>query len=814
MDHIRQDIRYTLRQLVRRPGFTFIVVMTLALGIGVSTTMFSVVNGILLDPLPYPDSERLVYVGSTFSDPTPARITAPEFLVLHNQTHIFEKYAAIYSSTVDVLLGEQPEIFQTARVTEEYCEIFGVSPALGRIFSDEDFRPDASPVGLLSFRAWQQYWGGDSEVLGTVITTSGDPPTPYRQGMVSPTIIGVMPASMDDHSDLWIPLRLSESAFWAQDWQYQNVILTSVGRLRLENNLAEAQTEVAAVASRLASEYPQHYSGQYFEGRSLGMIGLLERTVGNFTARILLLFTGALFLLVIANINVSGLFLSRALERRREIAIRAAVGGGRSRIFQLLVTDTIILSFLGGCAGFALAVGCLEAFSYLAPANLPRLNNVSPDIRVVLFALIVALASGLIIGMVTLPSRADRTLTTFLRETVRTGYSRGTARLRGFLVTAQITLAVVLLIGAGLLSTSFARLRQADPGIEVEGLLVMPIRIPASYTTDEEQTAFLVDLVRRLDAIPGVESASWAPDPPMYGRNFITSIQTEETFDEERSLRIGTHPVGPDYFATMGIEILRGRGIRWEDNATSMATIVVDEVAAERLWPSQDPIGKRVFLSSQWRTIVGVVGRIRQQTLSDANEPELYVPAVQLPFYPPPVRIIIRCPAIPPEEVMAAMRAAVWEVDRTVPVPIIETMDDRISVHTQSPRFMAVLNLVFSFSALILTMVGIYGLISYWVRSRTREIGLRKALGARSNQVIWEIARHALLLFSMGLIAGLGCAAASSQLLDSLLFAVPARDLPTFGMAAGGIVAIALLACIIPAVRITRINPMATIREE
>jgi putative ABC transport system permease protein len=815
-DGLRQDLRVSWRQYRKRPGFAVIAVVTLALGIGASTTLFSVVNGVLLDPLPYPHSERLVYVGSTRPGRGPGGTTAPEFGALKGETRTLERYAAYFRSNVGILLQDRPEQVTAVGASEDYVAVFGASPVLGRSFSEEDFRPGAPPVALLSHGAWQRYWGGDPEVIGTVLSTTGRAPVGLP-AIGAPTVIGVMPPSMDDRGDLWVPFRLTDAGAWGHLWQWRwrNFVLGSVGRLRPGSSLADVQAEVSVLASRLASEHPEHYSGRSMNGRSLGAVYLLDRMVGGYRTRILLLFTGALVLLAISVTSLTGLFLARALDRRREFAVRIALGGGRRRIFRSLVTETVSFSLLGGGVGFAIAVACLEGLRVLAPAEYPRLDNLSPDVTVVLFALAVAVASGLVCALASLPSRSGGALDAFLRETDRTGSGRGTVGLRGVLVSAQVSLAVILLVGAGLLSASLARLRQVDPGMDLEGLLAMQVIIPASYEASEAQYAFFSEVVRRIEAVPGVVSASWTPDPPMYRRNISDHVRTDDMMDaEQEGLRVGIHPVGPEFLSTMGIPLLRGRGITWSDDATGTLVTVVDELTAERLWPGQDPLGKRLAMGEgPWCVVVGVAGRVHQLALSEDPVPEIYRPSSQHPFFPSPVGVVVRV-GIPVADVAPALRAAVWEVDRTTVIRSISTVEGQISADLRSPRLFAVLSAWFSLSALVLTLAAIFGLMSYWVTVRTKEVGLRMALGARPGQVLWAVQRQSMRWVLLGLAGGLAVSAAASRVLNTLLFGVSPLDPSVFAGVGVGLGLAAILASMIPALQATRVDPANVLRSE
>lgn len=812
-DELRQDLRVSWRQYVKRPGFAAMAVLILGLGIGASTTMFSVVNGVLLDPLPYPDSDRLVYVGTSAGGRQFWSTTAPEFSHLRNRSRSLERFAAYRQVTLDIQLPDGPERFTVADVTEDYFDIFGIDPAIGRVFAEEEYRADAPRVALLSHAVWMRHWGGAPDIVGTVIT--GRRRREAEHEVV--TVVGVMPRDFQSSADLWIPVDL-QSAEWQPEIGFGRFVFTAIGRLRPGSRVEDLQGEATAASADLAVEYPMFHSGRFNEGRTLSVTPLLDQVVGGYRSSILILFGAAVVLMTIALTNLTGLLLARALQQRQETAMRLVLGAGRGRIFRLLSTETTILSLLGGGLGLALSLVGVRLLQALGPADLPRLENLTPDLRVVAFSVVIALVSGLLCAAASMPSTTRTGISPLIRGATQVGGLRGTARIRGFLVTAQVALAVVLLVSAGLLAKSLFRLQDVDPGIEVEGLIVMPIQLtgPRYYAEDsgaEEYVFFFREVAQRMAEIPGVVSASWVPDPPIYGRNMIGPVWTEEMVGEDTPPLPGIHPVGPNYFDVMGIPVIAGRGITWADDEAAVAIAVVDRIAAEQLWPSQDPLGKRLEIWDSWFTVVGVVGNIRHRGLSGEAEPEVYISALQKAVQNSTQRIVIRSPA-PREALAPHLREAVWEVDPTVPVPSIETMEGRVSVVLREPRFYVFLMGAFSLIALVLTLAGIYGLMSYWVNTRTPEVGLRMALGARSDQVVWAVSRQALLLLLAGLTVGLGLAAASTRLLEALLFAVSALDLPTFGMVAGGVGVIALLACLVPAARATRIDPTTALRGE
>jgi len=807
LDGLRSDLRVSLRQFRRRPGFSALAVLTLGLGIGASTTLYSVVNGVLLDPLPYPDSDQLVYIATSRRQGVTSRTTAPEFIALHRQTRTLESYTAYQDITLNTNLGSYPEQFTASEVTEDYFDVFGLRPVLGRAFYETDYSAEAQPVMIVSHRVWQHYYSQDPAILGTVIAASRR----NSDEAISYSVVGIMPPSFQSSADFWIPIRLAGTHWEHNEWRFGSFAFTSVGRLRPGLHLEDIQAEAARVAADLKAENPRQFTG-FYEGRHLVAFSLLDRMVTGYRSSILLLFGATIVLLVIAVANLTGFLLARVLNRRPEISIRSMLGAGHARILRLLLTETSFLSFLGGVTGLTIAMAGVRVVQVLAPSNLPRLDNLTPDIRVAVFAVSIALVSGLLSSLVPFFSITRNRSVSSLQSGNRSSDPKRTLRLRGILVSVQTALAVVLLVGGGLLANSFMRLRQVDPGCEVENLLVMPLQLPGSYDTDEKYSAFFREVVERIRSLPGVESASWIPNPPLYGQNMSSPARTEE-MGEEEAPHIGIHPVGPDYFETMGITVIHGRGITRTDNAANPPVAIIDELLAEEFWPSTNPIGQRLHTRETWFTVVGVTGRIHQSSLGQEIHPEIYISSLQHTVRFSLMRVVIRS-AIPPENLSSSLRAAVWEVDPTLPVPTIETMKDRVSADLRDPRFYTFLFSAFSFTAVILTLAGIYALMLFLVTGRTREIGIRMALGAERGHVLWTVSRQCLGLIVVGSLIGLAAATATSRLLSGLLFGITPLDLPTYAGVAVILGLTATIACLLPTRRALRLDPMTVLRGE
>ncbi|UCG86415.1 MAG: ABC transporter permease, partial [Gemmatimonadota bacterium] len=582
LDGLGQDVRISCHTCLRRPGFTALAVLTLGLGIGSSTTLFCVINGVLLRPLPYEESSSLVYVGTYRQDPTRLRgITPPEFLALRNTTRTLEGFAASHYMALDVVGGAQPVRLSASAVTDGFFRVLRARPILGRTFAPADHYPGSDKVVVLSHRIWHQQWGGDPGVVGITVTARDN----RTEQFSSYTIVGVMPsgfrhpAAIENRysrlppTDLWIPLRL-EGTPAADRWS--SFSLRTVGRLKPGIQLQQTRAEATALATSLAEEHPTHYSGRWHEGRSIGVVSLMERTVADLRGPLVVLLGATALVLVIATANVTGLLLARVLDQTREIAVRSALGAGRGRIVRQIVTETLLLSVLGcGVAVFFAGVG-KRAFQLFAPLDFPRLATLSIDPRVVAFAGAVAILAGVLCGAVPALLITRSASDSFLRTGSGVGQRRTTARLRSTLVTVELALAVVLLIGAGLLANSYLRLSKVDPGIDAPGLLLAPIRLNRqSYNSAEKRSQFFLEVTRRLRSVPGVAAASWITDPPMTIGNWSTLVFVDGVETVEDAPQILTHPVGPDYFETMGMPVLSGRGIIQRDGVAGTPVVVV-----------------------------------------------------------------------------------------------------------------------------------------------------------------------------------------------------------------------------------------------
>lgn len=813
VDDLRQDLRLSLRTLVRRPRFSALAILTLGLGVGACVTLSSVVSSVLLKPLPFPESSRLVHVGTTRGSASPGRLTMPEFLAIRDQTRTLEHVAAYHTIPIIVQLDGQPDQIVAGEVTGSFFRVFGFPPLLGRAFEEGDYEIGASPVAILSHRAWTQQWGGDASVLGTRLMARA----PDAEEVLTYTIVGVMPPDFDLGFDLLVPQQVS-GTIWAEEYMFTNWTHTVVGRIA--NGLEEAQVhaEMNAISSRLASEYPQYYSGSLNEDRSIGALLLLHKTVRSARASTWLLFGAAALLLIIAVVNVSGLLLARVLDQRHELAVRGALGAGRGRLSRQTLTESLVLSVLGTSVGVFLTFAGVRAFRVLGPADFPRLDTVSITLSVLGFAAVLALATGVLSGAAPLAILGSLGDDGSLKGGSRVGRSKRTGRLRIGLVGAQIALAAYLLVGAGLLVRSFWNLNELELGFTPEDLSVTTIPLPGSYDTVDEYVGFFTSAARRIAETPGVAAASWVPDPPLFGGWWYPEIVFEGMAADHNPPYMNTHTVGPEYFASMGIPVLRGRGITAEDRAGSDLVAVVDEVAAAWLWPSDGALGKRIRVlagqePSPWYTVVGVVTATPGASLSRDPAPQIYVPAQQRAQRYGQARLVVRSD-LPTNALAERLQGVVRGLDPTIPTPTLEPYSTRLAAHLRTPRFYVILVGAFSIMAVTLAAVGSYGQVAYLVMGKTKEIGIRKALGAGVWQILASVSRNSIILSVASLLAGLALAAGTSRVMDALLFGVEPIDLLTYVAVGLGFVATISFACLLPAFRATRIPSAEALRSD
>ena len=805
MDQLKQDLTYAIRRLFKSPGFTFVAVLTLALGIGANTAIFSVVNGVLLKPLPFPESERLVGLYHV-TEGHRAVMSGPNFTDVRNAATTIENAAAINTGRV-ILTGEgEPARLQAADVSASLFNVLRVSAELGRTFNPDENTPGRTDVVILSHALWEQRFGSDPRVIGRMIKLDG----------VSKQVVGVMAKGFDYPSgrQVWLPLEYDENFVTKQRGAW---FLQTVARLKPGTTAQQAAAEVETIGRNLARQYPDNNA-------EIGMTAypLLEAMVGDIRRAVLILLGAVAFVLLIACTNVANLLLARAAARETEMAVRTALGAGRGRLVRQLLTESVLLSLCGAAFGLLLAVWGIELLTSLKPQGIPRLDNVRIDSTVILFTIAIGVVTGVLFGLV--PAfTSTRGMSASLKESGRGAVtSRSGSRVRGALVVVELALAVMLLAGAGLLMRSFTKLQAVDPGFKPDQALTFELTLPDTrYKEDPERIAFFDQLTSKLRALPGVRSVAAVMGLPLSGLDFIISFEVEgrppvpPAQQPAMQVRVAT----PEYFTTIGVPVKRGRGFTDDDRAGTPRVVVITEAAARQFFPGEDPIGKTIKLG--WGRgpgkpragglVVGVVGDMKDSGLDEANPPQIYMPFRQ---WPVSFMAVVMKTALPPTSLAEAARTQVLAVDPNLPVSNVSTLDAIVAKSISQQRFYMLLLAIFASVALVLAAIGIFGVLSYAVAQRTREIGIRMALGAPGGTVIGLIVTQAMLLVVSGVIAGTVLALFLSQTMTKMLFDIKPTDPTTFVSVAAVLAAVALLASYLPARRATRVDPIVALRAE
>jgi putative ABC transport system permease protein len=804
MHSLWQDLRYGARMLLKNPGFTLIAIVTLSLGIGANTAIFSVINGVLLSALPYPQPEQLAMVWcDNRRQGIPDDVTSyPNFVDWRDRNKTFQGMAGMISSNLQLTGVGEPEEIRAATVSINFFQVIGVGPMLGRGFTAEEERPGSNRVVILSHALWQRRFGGDPGILNKTISLSG----------IQNTVVGIMPPKFQfpENAEMWRPLAPSDGMRAARF----GFFLPVVGRLKPGVTRAQAQADLDVIANQIEQQFPD------MSGYGVNVVLALEQTVGAIRRSLMTLFVAVLFVLLIACANVANLLLARAAGRRREVAVRAALGAGRWRIVRQLLTESMLLAVLGGALGVLLAWWGLRLLVDLSPANIPRLENIHLDGRVLWFGLGLSLLTGLVFGLAPALQTTHLKLGETLKEGGRTEAGGRSAQLiRGVLIVVEVALTLVLLAGAGLLIRSFWRLQQVDPGFKADNLLTLRLSLPRSrYTDDAKAVSFFEQLQERLSALPGVVAASATTDIML--RRLATSssftIENRPRDPGEQSLELPFDRVLPNYFQAMGIPLLQGRAFTAQDKRDSPSVAIVNETFVKRYFPNDDPIGKRFTFgapgpNAQWITIVGVVRDTKRQGVDQPIRIESWMPLAQSPAGS--MDVVLRTVG-DPLALSNSAREAVWSLDRDLPIPRIQTMEQNLSERVAQRRLNMLLLGLFASVALILAAVGIYGVMSYAVTQRTNEIGIRMALGARAGDVVGLVLKHGMALTLVGVAIGLIATFMLTRLMASLLFGVSATDPITFAAIAALLIGVALLACWIPARRATKVDPMVALRCE
>jgi putative ABC transport system permease protein len=819
-----QDLRFGCRLLLRDPGFTSVAIVTLALGIGANSAIFSVINSVLLRPLPFKEPEQLVAVWRTSFETSSWHVQSrqsatrgvfsyPDFLDFRDQDRLFDQMS-VYRTGGFALTGKgEATRVPAAVVSANIFKLLGARPVLGRDFEQSDDLPDDGLKVILSNQLWQSRFGGDPGILGQTLMLTNR----------SYTVVGVMPAGFEfpiqaDPIEVWATIASDAQRTGngpANTEQRGNDYLNVIARLKPNTPIEQAQAEMATIASGIESEHPQEDTGA-----GVRLVSEHEDMVGEVRPVLLVLLGAVAAVLLVACANITSLQLARAAGRLRDVAIRSALGAGRLRIMRQLLTESLLLASAGGAAGLGLGLVGTRALVRLSPRNIPRLAETGVDMRVLGFTLAVSIVTGIIFGIAPAWQAARVNLSESLKEGVRAGNDgKGRNRFRSGLVAAQVAVGFVLLTGAGLLIRTLWNLQHIDPGFNPRNVLTFVVSLPSVRYSSDQQAEFYDRLLDRISSLPGVKSASAVFPLPLTQNTVDVSFEIEgRPFPKGQEPLTQYRWARPGYFGTMGIPLAKGRDFETADDQKSRPVIIINETLARQFFPDENPIGKRIRpgislngTNPVMREIVGVVGAVKHGGLTRESDPEVYVPARQIPFS---AMAIVANVETGPESVVAAARGEVRALDMELPVGLARPMDDYVAASISRPRFNTVLLSIFAGLALILTAIGLYGVLAYAVAQRRHEIGVRMALGAKSLDLVGSIIGHGMGLTLIGLIIGGGGALALTRLMASLLFGISPTDAWTLIGVAGVLGCVALLASFIPAFRAASVDPIIELRCE
>ena len=803
LEHVAQDVRYAGRMLRKNPVFSAMAVVTLALGIGANTAVFSVVNGVLLSSLPYREPQRLVRLWESLPSVPQIMVSYPDYLDWRARARVFDDVALFGPYTSMTLTGgDLPERLGVGLATGNLFDMLGVAPTAGRGFRPDDDVPGAPRVVLLTTGYWQRRFASDPSVIGTTLSLDGNP---YHViGVLPPTVgLGVV--------DVWAPMGLFAKTPPFNRANHPG--LMGIGRLKPGVSLAQMNADLARVSREIVAEHPKEAAGISAGGDFFG-----DLIVRNIRPALRVLTWAVLCVLLIACVNVANLLLGRALSRRKEIALRLAIGASDSRVVRLLLTETLLLSLIGGALGVALAYAGTKAIVIMRPPGLPRLDNIDIDLTVLAFAAVVSIVTGLVFGL--LPARqASRVdLNDSLRAGSRgTSASRGALRVRSVLMVAEVAMALMLLVGAGLLIRSFSRLTSVDPGVDARGVVTGWINLPVGrYPDEERQRIAMNEILRRVQTVPGVSSAALTSAFAL-----SANMQHRITFEGHPQPRgqeplVNVQMISPDYFTTVRMRIAMGRGFAPTDGDASPRVVWIDETVANRFFKGENPIGKRLVhggfdTPEPWMIVAGVVNNVRDQGLDQRASGTLYLPFDQNPQSW--MALAIKS-ALPFDQTLPAVRRAIASVDKELPLSTEQTLASIIDQSTGQERFTMFVLSIFAAVALVLAAVGVYGVIAYFVTQRAREIGIRMALGARQSNIVSLVTGRVLKTTALGVVIGLVTAKATSGVMTRLLYDVTATDVATYAACAFALLVVAVAAALIPVWRAVRVNPATIIRSD
>ena len=800
MDTLFRDIRYGFRSLLKRPGFTVVALIALALGIGANTAIFSLVNAVVLRPLPYPEPDQLVWVWGSFSGGNRASVSPPDYLDFRSHNKSFEQFAATMSSAAPATLtgGGEPERLTASVVTGNYFQALGVTPALGRSFSLDNEKPGSDQVAILSHELWQKRFGGNPAIVNQRIVLDSK----------SFEVIGVMPKDLTfpQTAELWVPLNFDA----APEMKVRAAhFLRPIGRLKPGVTVDQAQADTDAIAAQLEKQFPQSNTSW-----KLRLEPLRERLIGNSRTSLFVLFGAVGFVLLIACANVANLLLVRATARQKEVALRTALGASRLRIVRQLITESLLLAVVGGALGALLAAWGIDLLVTLTRDSVPPTAIVRIDATVLAFTFVTSLVTGLLFGVFPALRTAKLNLTDALKEGSKSGETTFKNRTRSLLVVFESALAVVLLVGAGLLVRSLIALQNTNPGFEANNVITMRVDLPrGKYDTPEKSSNFFQQLEQRLAGLPGVENVGFITELPLSGQlnDAPFSVEGRPALSPDQRFGADFRRVNQHYFQALRIPLLRGRNFTEQEVRDNARVIVVSQGLVDVAFPNEEPLGKRLLtvLSDKPFEIVGVVGDIRHRALEFQPFAAMYFPTIASDR----MNVALRTKG-DPLSLVPAVRKEVQGIDREQPIGAVRTMDEWVDRSTATPRYRTTLFGLFAALAMILAATGIYGVMSYSVVQRTHEIGVRMALGARHGDVLRLVVRQGMSLVLVGLALGLVAAFALSRVMASLLFGVTAKDPITFAAVTVVLAAVAFIACYIPARRATKVDPLTALRYE
>ena len=811
MQTLIQDLRYGARVLLKSPGFSIVAVLALMLGIGANSAIFSVVNTILLKPLAYKDPEQLVAINHSYPKiDLKASVSAPGYMYYREHAQSFSSIAALDGWQVNVTGDAEPERLAGARVSANLFSTLGASASLGRVFAEEENQVGRNRVVVLSDGLWRRRYAADPHILGKSIQLNGE----------SYDVVGVMPSEFQfgreigRSFDIWSPVAFTPEDLSTDNLTFEHLVV--IARLKPQVTLRQAQAELDSIAANLREMYmPGEDATQW----TLSMDSLNALVVGDIKPALIVLLAAVCFVLLIACANVANLTLARGAARQKEIAVRTALGANRKRLIRQLLTESILLSLVGGVLGLFLAMWGVDALLRLNGDKIPRAYEIGLDSRVVLFTAAVSILTGIIFGLIPAFQSSRVELNDVLKEGGRGGARVLRQGIRNALVVVEVSMAIILLVGAGLLIRSFIRLQHVSPGFDPRNLLVMQLSLPDfKYHEVQKKGVFYDEMLERIRSLPGVTKAGAISVLPMSGQNQSGSftIQGKVVPKGELSPHGDRWAASADYFQTMNIALVRGRYFTEHDRVDAPNVAIVDESMARKYWPDQDPIGQRITFDGSdenpnWREIVGIVGHVKHKGLEGESRVQYYIPFDQQPRSD--MFLAIRTVG-EPSSLAGAVRNTIRGLDTDLPVYRVSTMDTLVAESLTQRRFAMLLLGIFAFVALALAVVGIYGVMSYMVAQRTNEIGIRMALGARVSDVVKLVVGQGMLPVIAGVVLGLAGAFLGARLMASLLFGVTATDPLTFIAVSITLALVAFLACFIPARRAARINPVTAIRYE